>query len=157
MAKIVAVHGTFASGPLEGRKWWQRGSDFTRRLSQLVEAEDGPLTIQPYVRDGQNSETSRRRAGQKLYEKLKALEVAKTRYVVIGHSHGRSVISCALLQASYEKTSLVSLQRWVSVGAPFIKTERPRLLFSRLGLAAVIPSPHSRWCCPPVRFVQGPR
>jgi len=69
MAKIVAVHGTFASGPLEGRKWWQRGSDFTRRLSQLVEAEDGPLTIQPYVRDGQNSETSRRRAGQKLYER----------------------------------------------------------------------------------------
>ncbi|SDP16457.1 hypothetical protein SAMN04488061_2369 [Filomicrobium insigne] len=134
MATIVTVHGTFASGPLEGTKWWQRGSRFTTQLQNSVEGDDGTLKIEPCVWDGLNSETSRRAAGKQLMEKLTALETAGEPFVVVGHSHGGSVISAALLHSAKQREPLSGMQRWITVGTPFIKTERQRFLFSRLGI-----------------------
>lgn len=134
MATIVTVHGTFSSGPLEGQKWWQRGSRFATRLPELIDGGDGTLTIQPFIWDGHNSETARRTAGARLAETLQALDAKGEPYAVIGHSHGGSVLSAALLNAARGRHPLQFMQRWITVGTPFIRTERQRFLFSRLGV-----------------------
>ena len=74
MATIIAVHGTFATGPEEGEGWWQKGGEFERDLRELVEADGAQLDFQPHVWDGQNSETSRRAAGQSLLKRIAGLE-----------------------------------------------------------------------------------
>lgn len=134
MATIVTVHGTFSSGPLEGQSWWQRGSAFASRLPDLIEGADGKLGIEPFVWSGLNSETERRHAGERLAARLAELEAAGEPYAIIGHSHGGSVVGAALLNAARNRHTLQLLQRWVTVGTPFIKTERQRFLFSRLGI-----------------------
>jgi hypothetical protein len=134
MATIVTVHGTFSSGPLEGQKWWQRGSGFASHLPKLIEGADGRLVVEPFVWKGLNSESVRRAAGEQLAAKLAEIEAAGEPYAVIGHSHGGSVVSAALLNAACNGQSLPLMQRWITVGTPFIKTERQRFLFSRLGI-----------------------
>jgi len=134
MATIVTVHGTFSSGPLEGQKWWQRGSAFAAGLPQLIEGADGTLTIEPFVWDGFNSENARSAAGARLAARLKELDAKGEPFAVIGHSHGGSVLSAALLNAARDRLPLSSMQRWITVGTPFIKTQRQRFLFSRLGI-----------------------
>jgi len=134
MATIVTVHGTFSSGPLEGQKWWQRGSGFSSRLPELIEGTDGDLIVEPFVWTGLNSELGRRRAGDQLAAKLAEIEAAGKPYAVIAHSHGGSVLGAALLNAARNRQSLPLMQRWMTVGTPFIKTERQRFLFSRLGI-----------------------
>src|SRR5262245_62668225 len=50
VATIITVHGTNASGPEEGIKWWQKGSEFEKHIHELVESEDGShLTFQPHI------------------------------------------------------------------------------------------------------------
>lgn len=134
MATIVTVHGTFASGEETGQKWWQKGSPFEGELRKHVEANTGNLTWQPVIWDGQNSETSRREAGVELYKAMASLEEAGEPYSVIGHSHGGSVISAALMEAARRKRPLENLASWLTIGTPFIQTEKERFLFSRLGL-----------------------
>ena len=134
MATIVTVHGTFATGPLEGTKWWQQGSPFGSYLAGLVDSDDDALKIEPHIWNGLNSETSRRAAGEALAVRLTRLDEAGEPFVVVGHSHGGSVISAALLRCAKMRRPLSAMQRWMTVGTPFIKTERQRLLFSRLGI-----------------------
>lgn len=134
MATLITVHGTFATGPIEGRSWWQYGSPFTMRLAMLLQADSGRITLDPFVWNGLNSEASRRAAGRELAEKLVALESRSEPYAIIGHSHGGSVVSTALFESARAGNTLNNLQRWITVGTPFIKTERHRLLFSRLGI-----------------------
>ena len=133
MATIVTVHGTFATGPLQGTKWWQLGSPLTSYLCELVESVDGPLKIEPYIWNGLNSETSRRAAGEALADGLARIDADGEPFVVVGHSHGGSVVSAALLRSAKARRPLSAMQRWITVGTPFIKTERQRFLFSRLG------------------------
>jgi pimeloyl-ACP methyl ester carboxylesterase len=132
MATIVTVHGTFASGPLEGSKWWQRGSPFAVYLDHLVEGSDGPLKVEPHIWNGFNSEASRRAAGEQLAGRLATLDATGEPYVVIGHSHGGSVVSAALLHAAKKRNALSAMRGWFTIGTPFIKTERQRFLFQRL-------------------------
>lgn len=134
MATIILVHGTFASGPEAGEKWWQQDSPFERDLKQLVTGVDGRLAIERLIWDGANSERSRREAGTQLKRRLEALEHAGERYGLIGHSHGGSVILAALLQSAYGRVMLPGLSRWLTVGTPFISFARHRVLFSRVGL-----------------------
>lgn len=133
MATILKVHGTFASGPEEGDKWWQRGSECCSHVGELVEAEDGHLKIEQVIWDGLNSERSRQNAAAKLLDRMGELEKAGEPYCVVGHSHGGSVISAALLRAAFYKRPLDKLSRWITIGTPFIEAKRSRLLFSRLG------------------------
>ena len=133
VATILTVHGTFASGPDDGDKWWQRGSVFERQVRELVQAEAGELYWRPFAWDGCNSETSRRNAGSNLYGVFQEYEQRGEPYCVIGHSHGGSVISAALFEAARNNDSLPHLASWISVGAPFISTRKNRFLFSRIG------------------------
>ena len=120
MATIITVHGTNATGAECGERWWQRGSPFQNHLFDLVEGEDDCLKFQPFVWDGANSENSRRRAGSRLLSVMEQLEAENERYVLIGHSHGGSVIANALVEAASKTTELPHFGRWITVGTPFL-------------------------------------
>jgi hypothetical protein len=134
MATIITVHGTGATGPEEGQAWWQKGSPFDKHMRELVEGEDGHISVQPMIWDGANSETSRRAAAAKLYSAMMAQEAKAQQYCVVGHSHGGSVIADALMFAASNRNKLRHLMRWVTVGTPFIQSTKAYWLFSRSGL-----------------------
>lgn len=134
MAAIITIHGTNASGPEDGEKWWQRGSVFSKCLAPLIESDDGALEFTPFVWDGLNSETSRLDAGGRLLELFQQMEKQQKPYIVIGHSHGGSVIANSLLNAAMRGYTLPNLKRCVTVGTPFIESVRDFFLFSRLNL-----------------------
>ena len=135
MATIFTVHGTGASGDEEGSMWWQRGSPFEKDLRQLVESEDGTLTFRPLIWGGLNSEQSRRNASALIYEAASQMEKGQEKYCIVGHSHGGTAISGALLLAASKGQALPNLVRWISIGTPFIENRRALLLFSRLGVS----------------------
>ncbi|PPD26896.1 MAG: hypothetical protein CTY20_13655 [Hyphomicrobium sp.] len=143
MATILAVHGTFAhvgstpaaGGVIDGgRQWWQSGSSFEREIGELVEAGDGPVEVARFEWSGANSELARREAGHRLLAEMQKLEARNETYCVIGHSHGGSVISAALLEAGARRVKLDHMKRWVTVGTPFVKLAKERWLFARLDL-----------------------
>lgn len=130
MPTIVSIHGTYAAGSEAGEQWWQRGSPFERHLRECLEAKDGALSFDPLLWDGHNSEVSRREAASSLLKRCEALEERDEQYVLIGHSHGGSVISNALLLASEAKMSLPNLLQAVTVGTPFIHLVKRNALLS---------------------------
>ena len=143
MATIITVHGTFAhaggtaeqpEGEPQGLQWWETGSAFDHDIRTNVEAANGQLDVVPFKWSGDNSELGRRAAGSKLLEQMRGLEARGEPYCVIGHSHGGSVISAALLEGGSRKLTLDNLKRWITVGTPFVKMEKERWLFSRLDL-----------------------
>jgi hypothetical protein len=134
MATIITVHGTGATGPEEGEAWWQKGSPFEKHIRELVESNNGNLEFKPLIWDGQNSETSRRNAAERLYEEVNQLETNEQRYCLIGHSHGGTVITTTLLLSGSERDRLPNLSRAITVATPFIRSTKSFWLFSRLGL-----------------------
>ena len=132
MTSIVTIHGTFASAPEQGEAWWQSGSNFERKLAELVLPEDGLVEQVPFVWDGANTEAARRSAGADLLKKLVELETAGRRYILIGHSHGGSVISNALLDAAQAGRELPLLSRWITIGTPFVSTRKRGWSFNLL-------------------------
>ncbi len=143
MATIICVHGTFAhdgnasvspaSAPLD-LQWWHPGSVFEREMLGYLDAPAAGITITHHHWSGDNSEAGRRAAGAQLFEKLLDLERKNEPYCLIGHSHGGSVISAALLRAAAKKLPLPNLKRWVTVGTPFVNLRKERWLFTRLNL-----------------------
>lgn len=132
MATIITVHGTNDTGPPDGHQWWQRGSFFDQSMRELVESEDGKLSIEPLIWDGRNSETSRREASALLEARLCELEAKGEPYSVIGHSHGGTVIASALIDCAVNKRKTDLLRNWITVGTPFVRLRRELLLFSRI-------------------------
>ena len=98
MASVITVHGTNSSGPEVGEQWWQRGSLFERELRAYVAADDGELEFIPFIWDGKNSESSRRRAGYRLDQLLRQRK-GENGTACVGHSHGGSVLLVALMRA----------------------------------------------------------
>lgn len=149
MATIVTVHGTFAHlgapgkgadpVPADQLQWWQAGSPFERHLRKLVKAEEGDLDYVEFVWSGNNSEKERREAGTRLLALLRDLDAKGEKYVVVAHSHGGSVISRALVESVAKGKKLHGLQKWITIGTPFVDMKRERFLFSRLtGLQRVM-------------------
>jgi hypothetical protein len=144
MATIITVHGTFAHadilmaddhvGDIDDKQWWEPGSAFERDIRALVEGDNGALDVVPFEWSGANSECGRREAGAKLLTRMRELEAKKEPYCVIGHSHGGSVISAALLEGGSRRLPLDNLKRWITVGTPFVRMKKERWLFSRLDL-----------------------
>jgi hypothetical protein len=132
MATIITVHGTFATGTEEGSDWWQRGSAFDQDIGTYVEAQDGHLSLQPYIWDGANSELSRRAASRGLRARIMALNKRNESHCLIGHSHGGSVVARAVFDPPTSTTK--ALSRWITIGTPFIVMTKRKLLLSRLGL-----------------------
>ncbi len=147
MATIVSVHGTFAhagsppeapAGALPEPQWWQQEGNFQKDMRDLVEAPDGTLEVTSFEWSGDNSEVARRDAGYKLLRRLRELEAKNEPYCLVGHSHGGSVISTALLAGAARNQPLNNLKRWITVGTPFVNYRRERLLFTRLDLLSRI-------------------
>ena len=134
MSTILTVHGTFSTGSEAGDKWFQKGSPFEAHCRRLVEAEHGAITFQPFIWDGENSETSRRAAAAELLARMLALEAKGEHFSVIGHSHGGSIVATALVESAARKNSLEHLKCWLTVGTPFVATVKGRSVFNRLGL-----------------------
>ena len=148
MATIVTVHGSFAhmgapNGLLSsetqdaaGGQWWQKGGAFDLHLRQLVEAPDpgGKVDFVPFVWSAHNSETARREAARGLLKLLHSLDDKGERYSVVGHSHGGSVISAALIESLVQRRPLEGLKSWITVGTPFIAMKKEPFLFTRLNL-----------------------
>jgi hypothetical protein len=141
MGVIVTVHGTFAesatSSPAESAAsasvaWWQPGSALAAELHELVSCDGEPFEVRPFTWSGENSEIDRRDAAERLFDVLRELEASQQPYVIVGHSHGGSVVSLALLNAARRRNSLPGLKRWITVGTPFIELKREPFLFTRL-------------------------
>lgn len=135
---VLLVHGTFANNPSKSRddhlRWWQAGGDVWNRIDeQLPEkfhvASDTKTEV--FSWSGNNSERDRRAGGRDLFKHLQKLEKDGTRYHLIGHSHGESVIWHCLLESvkrrlhrrdpSDSNLSLPGLQSYTTVGTPFFQ------------------------------------
>ena len=141
MATIFTVHGTRPKGaefPSDhGDEWWQIGGGLDRELRTYVGADDGEINVRPVIWDGANSELSRRAAATKLLTKTKEEDERGRRYVLIGHSHGGSVILNAAIQSTFP-TLFPAPACVVTVGTPFIRFRRSRFLFNRLGFVGKV-------------------
>src|SRR6185437_183268 len=108
MATIITVHGTFAKpteldpegGPATELQWWETPSMFENDIRGLIDSRDGRLDVTPFVWSGDNSEVERREAGIRLANVMRELEARSEPYCLVGHSHGGSVASYALLQCA---------------------------------------------------------
>lgn len=121
---IILVHGTGA-GEKEntGTRWWQRGSNFWNRLSEVLPShlkllEDVPLfhwstdfESKYKLWKGKNHQLYRHVASQELLEYLRQFEEEKMPYHIIAHSHGGSVLWGALRLADFEQNGLAGLTR----------------------------------------------
>lgn len=134
--KLVMIHGTGAGDINDaGDRWWQKKSEFQTGLSDLLQFESSRAEIIPFHWDeGANSEEARRKAGVRLYEKLKGYDEVGVDYHLIGHSHGGSVIYSSLIHSVARGNPLTRLKSWVTVGTPFLDYKPNRFLFSRLSL-----------------------
>lgn len=130
MPVIVTVHGTFATGPEAGEKWWQKESAFSRQLLSHFKSRNEKIAFEPFIWDGRNSECSRRKAGEAL---AKHLSHDKRPTVLIGHSHGGSVIDHALTTSVRRGLNLDHVEKIITVGTPFLSFAPPRRLFDALG------------------------
>jgi hypothetical protein len=119
---VILVHGTYAAESSdEGDSWWQRGSEAWKELSDRLPVgvklpEKGRL----FHWSGENSERSRIKAAGDLLAEMLSLESQGTRYHLIGHSHGGSVIWNSLRLATLRRNSLEGLRSWSTVGTPFM-------------------------------------
>ncbi|WP_045836085.1 hypothetical protein [Hyphomicrobium sp. 99] len=142
MATIIAVHGTFAAptaadpngAPPTEWQWWEKGSIFEREMHELIDPRDGELNFVPFPWAGDNSETERREAGERLTKVMHELEAKSEPYCIVGHSHGGSILSDALLESAARKRPLANLKRWITVGTPFLKLRKELWLLTRLSL-----------------------
>jgi hypothetical protein len=144
MATVVTVHGTFAHAggtadalgldPARELYWSEGKSGFEGHMRELVASEDGRLEFMPFVWSAANSELARREAGSGLLTLLRGLEARNESYCLVGHSHGGSVISSALLESVAHGKPLDGLKKWITIGTPFVALRKERFLFSRLTL-----------------------
>ncbi len=153
MATIIRVHGTFAhmdEGPRPDgtvpdlHYWWHKNSAFERKMIESLQAASPQgasnagsteaVKIESFIWNGFNSERDRRDAAARLLARMMELEGQNEAYCVIGHSHGGSVVSIALLMAASRRLPLVGLKQWITVGTPFIGMRRISRLIDRLNL-----------------------
>ena len=155
---VLLVHGTFANNPSKTRddhlRWWQAGGDVWTRIDQQLPEKfhvaSDPRT-EVFSWSGDNSERDRRAGGRELFKHLQKLEKDGTRYHLVGHSHGGSVIWHCLLESVKrrlqfhrkvrlrrremdKKMSLPGLRSFTTIGTPFLQLDTPalRLRSSRL-------------------------
>jgi hypothetical protein len=111
--------------------WNEANSDFANRVRELVNGVDGTLQWDKFTWSGENSEASRRQHARGLLSKLFSLEQQKSPYVVIGHSHGGSVLAFALQLAAKSGSSLPNMRAWITVGTPFLHHKKKTFLYAR--------------------------
>jgi len=135
---VLLVHGTFANNASKSRsdqlRWWQAGGEVWNKIDEQLPEQfhvaSDPRT-EVFSWSGDNSERDRRAGGRELFKHLQKLENKGTRYHLVGHSHGGSVIWHCLLEsvkrrlrrrrAVDPKLSLSGLQSFTTIGTPFLQ------------------------------------
>ena len=136
MGTIIAVHGTFSHGKAEGDLWWQNGGVFEKELAKYVVSANGyPIAFHPLLWDGENSESSRRKAANALTGTIRSEMRNNSACVVVGHSHGGSVIVNAALDG-IRPSELKCLSAVVTIGTPYLQFSKMKFIFSRSSLVA---------------------
>lgn len=136
MTTIITVHGTNAADPSDhGEQWWQRDSNFQKRLSEYVDPIDGSLDFLPFHWSGDNSEIGRRRAARELLKIASKVDKRNEPFSIIGHSHGGSVAYQMLKEANLKlhifnsprirlkkkpRVLFSNMHQWMTIGTPFI-------------------------------------
>lgn len=129
---VLLVHGTFAGSKHRsdnGRRWWQRGQASRTFFNWLnAKLKDVAACERVFHWSGENKEQERRQAGRELLKVLRGYEREGRDYHLVGHSHGGSVIWCALREAARRprgagasrQDPLPHLRSWTTVGTPFL-------------------------------------
>jgi hypothetical protein len=122
--QILLVHGTkLQTGDEESepstREWWNKDHEFHKHLEKMLGEEERPYEISTFEWNGSNSEATRRKSARKLRRRLLKWERSKTRYHIVAHSHGGSVLWHALARSAIW-SQLRCLVSWTTVGTPFL-------------------------------------
>ncbi|MEM9233895.1 MAG: hypothetical protein AAGA69_06605 [Pseudomonadota bacterium] len=159
--RIINVHGTFDEQPArageERLKWWQGERQFSGQPIEMPERMEVPTS--PFVEEiarkfggdegraiaecfrwsGSYREAERRQAGMALANALEAAMKAEddTYFVLVGHSHGGSVIRYALQYIDLPRRHHDRILSWNTVGTPFLHFRRP-MSFWNLSLSKMI-------------------
>ncbi|NNU16412.1 hypothetical protein HK107_08775 [Parvularcula sp. ZS-1/3] len=111
MTRIILIHGTFDGDESEtGERWWQKGG------AMRADLEAAGHQVIAFRWSGENSDSDRVAAGEKLAKKLKPL-LAEGEIRIIAHSHGGNVAREAAARLSAKEREAL---RVVTVGTPFI-------------------------------------
>lgn len=123
--KIITVHGTGAGDDnIYGVRWWQLNSKFQEYFRKSYYGDSVCEFVPFQWGEGLNSEKSRIAAADRLLNDLIELEDLESKYTIIGHSHGGSIIQYALQLASLKGISLHGMQCWCTVGTPFLRINK---------------------------------
>lgn len=157
---FLLVHGTFATPktkkapPGEPGDWSQQDSQFSKDLVKKVKEmakakgikanfrchkcdnDDGFDEI--FVWPGTNSEEDRQEAAKNLAYHILKFEGRNVNLILIGHSHGGSIVEKALEILTAKGKNLDYVDSWVTLGSPFMSFRMSRMkAFSYLALAVV--------------------
>jgi len=132
---LLLIHGTFAGHPAtigEKLKWWQGGSEF--RSDFIASLQEPNVTLEEFIWDidhqdgtnfaGRNTTKARTDGATHLAEYIQTLSEKGEKIILIGHSHGGSVIEETLQQLKNDPETLSIIQRVVTVGTPFISLRK---------------------------------
>ena len=139
---VITVHGTNdADKGIEGRRWWQLGSNFCRGLtSALAQRGIEGVSVVPLQWSGANSDFDRLNAANALAKLAQRIDASGRPFAIIGHSHGGNVV----MEAIAQMRSAQRLGSVVTFGTPFFTRQMksvPRLiaLFQCLLGATMVP------------------
>ena len=132
---VICVHGTFASrDSSDGDAWWQTRGAIANCLTHesRVPGSNGLAEhyryAEPHHWSGATVLSARREAAEALLDRLTDLEKNGTKYALVGHSHGGSVIWAVLRYAAWKRGVFLSqLVCWITVGTPFIQLRRTKV------------------------------
>ena len=107
----IIVHGTWA---IEA-DWWHPGGDFYEELKNMLDPSDN---IFSFAWDGDNNDTRRHVAAQRILQLVKSYYNIYDNIVVITHSHGGNVVNLATQMAEPDHSQSGWL--WNEDGDPLI-------------------------------------
>lgn len=124
---IVTVHGTGDTAEsADGAKWFQRGSTFSQRLLQHLNARGIDGEIVPHLWTGANSAWDRERGANKLADRIRGLYNHYDTIHVVGHSHGGNVANDAAVLLKWGLRRTAKREKFDSlttVGTPFFNVK----------------------------------
>jgi hypothetical protein len=116
--QIILIHGTGAGDIADrGKRWWQLESSFQLSLQSLLKDY---VFGKPFHWLGANLENERNEAARVLLDRLRALDLNGSRYHLVAHSHGGSVLWHCLVASAKEGNQLRGLKSWTTIGTPFL-------------------------------------